>query len=69
MFLYRSDGIDNDVVVNMSLVRKLEEGYLSATKEGCHTIKITWSNGNVEHLRFESKKLRDDGLLRMSGGI
>lgn len=61
MNFFRNTGIDDDVIINLDLVRKAVPGRISTGD----TIRITYVNGDVENLRYKTKKNRDRDLDRM----
>lgn len=67
-----SRSIDSTTIISLRHIRKVTDSYLTGTEKGCHTVFITWSNGDKEHLRYESEEDRDDDLaefrLLMSKG-
>ena len=59
MHLLKNKGIDDEVIVNLDLVRRIAPGYITAGDDGCHTIRVTYGDGSSEHLRYVSEACRD----------
>jgi hypothetical protein len=61
--------IDDDSVINLDKLRKAMPHFMAcaALVEPAHVIELTWDNGDIDHLRYESRELRDKDLGRLFG--